>query len=119
MAGQKLTVKSPDGSAYVVKAVKRGTQAVAEFSQTREPGTYEISAEGIDKVKFVAQPSTKESLLERMSKEEILSAGSELAESVDYIDASGDGALAKYLELDANRTFGRRCGNICSSQFFR
>ena len=107
MAGQKLTVKSPDGSAYVVKAVKRGTQAVAEFSQTREPGTYEISAEGIDKVKFVAQPSTKESLLERMSKEEILSAGSELAESVDYIDASGDGALAKYLELDANRTFGR------------
>ena len=50
----KNTVKSPDGSAYVVKAVKEGTQAVAEFSQTREPGTYEISAEGIDKVKFVA-----------------------------------------------------------------
>ena len=42
-----------------------------------------------------------------MSKEEILSAGSELSESVDYIDASGDDALAKYLELDGNRTFGR------------
>ena len=106
-AGQKLTVKAPDGSAYVVKAVKRGTQAVVEFSQTREPGTYEMSAEGMDKVKFVAFASTKESLLERMSKEEILSAGSELSEAVDYIDASGEDALAKYLELDGNRTFGR------------
>ena len=80
---------------------------MAEFSQTREPGTYEMSAEGMDKVKFVAFASTKESLLERMSKEEILSAGSELSEAVDYIDASGDDALAKYLELDGNRTFGR------------
>ena len=25
----------------------------------------------------------------------------------DYIDASEDNALAKYLELDGNRTFGR------------
>ena len=66
-----------------------------------------MSAEGMDKVKFVAFASTKESLLERMSKEEILSAGSELSEAVDYIDASGDDALAKYLELDGNRTFGR------------
>ena len=106
-AGKKLTVKTPDGSAYVVKAVKRGSQAVAEFSETREPGTYEMSGEGIGKIKFVALASTRESLLERMSTEEILSAGSELSESVDYIDASEDNALAKYLELDGNRTFGR------------
>ena len=106
-AGKKLTVKTPDGSLYTVKTVKRGTQAVAEFSETREPGTYEMSGDGIGEVKFVALASTRESLLERMSKEEILSAGSDLSQSVDYIDASEDNALAKYLELDGNRTFGR------------
>ena len=36
-----------------------------------------------------------------------MSAGAELASSVDYIDASEEDALAKYLELDGNRTFGR------------
>jgi hypothetical protein len=106
-AGTKLTVQTPDGSAYVVKAVKRGTQAVAEFSETREPGTYEMSGEGIGKIKFVALASTRESLLERMSKEEILSAGAELSQTVDYIDASEKDALSEYLELDGNRTYGR------------
>ncbi|MBN38827.1 MAG: hypothetical protein CMI29_10235 [Opitutae bacterium] len=106
-AGTKLTVQTPDGSTYVVKAVKRGTQAVAEFSQTREPGTYEMSGEGIGKIKFVALASTRESLLERMSKEEILSAGAELSQTVDYIDASEKDALSEYLELDGNRTYGR------------
>ena len=66
-----------------------------------------MSGDGIGEVKFVALASTRESLLERMSKEEILSAGSDLSQSVDYIDASEDNALAKYLELDGNRTFGR------------
>ena len=42
-----------------------------------------------------------------MSKEEILSAGVSLSPSLDYIDASEDNALAKYLEMDGNRTFGR------------
>ena len=106
-AGTKLTVQTPDGSAYVVKAVKRGTQAVAEFSETREPGTYEMSGEGIGKIKFVALSSIRESLLERMSKEEILSAGAELSQTVDYIDASEKDALSEYLELDGNRTYGR------------
>ena len=106
-AGKRLTVKAPDGTTSIVKASRRGTQAVAEFAQTRQPGTYEITGEGIGKVKFVAQASTRESILERMSKEEIISAGAELASSVDYIDASEEDALAKYLELDGNRTFGR------------
>ena len=106
-AGTKLTVQTPDGSTYVVKAVKRGTQAVAEFSETREPGTYEMSGEGIGKIKFVALASIRESLLERMSREEILSAGAELSQSVDYIDASEKDALSEYLELDGNRTYGR------------
>ena len=106
-AGKRLTVKAPDGTTSIVKASRRGTQAVAEFAQTRQPGTYEITGEGIGKVKFVAQASTRESILERMSKEEIMSAGAELASSVDYIDASEEDALAKYLELDGNRTFGR------------
>jgi hypothetical protein len=106
-AGKRLIVQTPDGSSYVVKAIKRGTQAVVEFSETREPGTYTMSSEEIREIKFVALASTRESLLERMSKEEILSVGLELSQSVDYIDASQDNALAKYLELDANRTFGR------------
>ena len=106
-AGKKLTVKTPDGSSYLVKATRRGTQAVAEFSETREPGTYEMSGEGINAIKFVALASNRESLLERMSKEEILATGSGISESVDYIYASEENPLEKYLELDANRTFGR------------
>jgi hypothetical protein len=42
-----------------------------------------------------------------MSKEEILSAGAELSQTVDYIDASEKDALSQYLELDGNRTYGR------------
>ncbi len=106
-AGKKLTVKTPDGSTYVVKASKRGTQSVAEFSETREPGTYEMTGEGISPIKFVALASNRESLLERMSKEEILAAGAGISESVDYIYASEENPLEKYLELDGNRTFGR------------
>lgn len=106
-SGKKFSVQAPDGTTYVIRATQRGTQAVAEFSQTREPGTYEMKGEGISPIKFVAQASIRESLLERMSKEEILSAGVSLSPSLDYIDASEDNALAKYLEMDGNRTFGR------------
>ena len=66
-----------------------------------------MSGEEISPIKFVALASNRESLLERLSKEEILAAGAGISGSVDYIQASEENPLEKYLELDGNRTFGR------------
>ncbi|MFP6892624.1 MAG: hypothetical protein VCA18_02665, partial [Opitutales bacterium] len=111
-AGKTLNVTSPDGSTHTIKAVKRGSQAVAEFSNTRKPGTYQMSAEEGDSVKFVTSASPWESQLDRMTEEEIRESTNALAESIDFIDASGQDALAQYLELDGTRTFGRETWKI-------
>jgi len=111
-AGKTLNVTSPDGSTYTVKAVKRGSQSVAEFSDTRRPGTYQMSDEEGSSVKFVTSASPRESRLDRMSEEEIRESTNALAESIDFIDASEKDALAQYLELDGARTFGRETWKI-------
>ena len=111
-AGKTLNVTSPDGSTHTVKAVKRGSQAVAEFSNTRKPGTYLMSGEEGSPVKFVTNASPRESQLDRMSEEEIRESANALAESIDFIDASEKDALAQYLELDGARTFGRETWKI-------
>jgi hypothetical protein len=111
-AGKTLNVTSSDGSTHTVKTVKRGSQAVAEFSDTRRPGTYQMSGEGISSVKFVTSASPRESRLDRMSEEEIRESTKALAESIDFINASEKDALAQYLELDGARTFGRETWKI-------
>jgi len=111
-AGKTLNVTSPDGSTHTVKAVKRGSQAVAEFSNTRKPGTYQMGGEEGSPVKFVTNASPRESQLDRMSEEEIRESANALAESIDFIDASEKDALAQYLELDGARTFGRETWKI-------
>lgn len=111
-AGKTLNVTSPDGSTHTVKAVKRGSRAVAEFSETRRPGIYQMSGEEGNSVKFVTSASPRESRLDRMSEEEIRESTSALAESIDFIDASEKDALAQYLELDGARTFGRETWKI-------
>ncbi|MBT7924731.1 MAG: hypothetical protein HN627_10760, partial [Opitutae bacterium] len=111
-AGKTLNVTSPDGSTHTIKAVKRGSQAVAEFANTRKPGTYLMSGEEGNPVKFVTNASPRESQLDRMSEEEIRESANALAESIDFIDASEKDALAQYLELDGARTFGRETWKI-------
>ncbi len=106
-AGKTINVTSPDGSTRSVKAVKRGSQAVAEFSDTRRPGSYEMSGEDLASVKFVVSASPRESRLDRLTEEEVLERTKSLGETVDYVDASEKDALAQYLELDGKRKFGR------------
>lgn len=106
-AGQILTITLPDDSNNTVKAVKRSSRAVVEFSDTRRPGTYEISGAGMDKVKFVANSSSRESRLDRLTKEEVLEKTKNLATTIDFIDASKEDALEQYLKLDGQRSFGR------------
>ena len=106
-AGETVTLTSPDGSTRKLKAVKRGGQAVVEFTETRRPGTYVISGAEIPPAKYVVGASTRESRLERLDEEEILGKLAPLADQVDYLDASDGDALAQYLALDAKRRHGR------------
>ena len=69
-AGKNIEVQGPDGIRSI-KAVKRGSQAVAEFSETRRPGTYAMMGSGVETARFVVNPSTRESRLERLTDEEI------------------------------------------------
>ena len=110
--GKTLKVNNPDGTTRNLKAVKRGSRAVVEFSDTRSPGTYELSGENLAKVKFVASASPRESRLDRMTKEELIAKTQSLGTTVDFIDASEKDALAQYLELDGARTFGRETWKI-------
>ena len=107
-AGKVITVTSPDGSTHSLKSVKRGSQAVVEFSDTRRPGAYEMAGNGLETVKYVVGASPRESRLDRMTKEEILEKTKSLGITEnDFVDASEKNALAKYLELDGKRKFGR------------
>ncbi len=106
-AGKTITVTSPDGANSTVKAVKRGSQAVVEFSDTRRPGSYEMNGENMAIVKYVVNASPRESRLDRMTKEEILEKTTPLGKTVDFINASEKDALSQYLELDGKRKFGR------------
>ncbi|MFP6901963.1 MAG: BatA domain-containing protein [Opitutales bacterium] len=105
--GKILKITNPEGTSRSLKAVKRGSRAVVEFSDTRSPGTYELSGNEIATVKFVASASPRESRLDRMTKEEILEKTKNLGITVDFIDASEEDALAQYRELDSKRRFGR------------
>ena len=80
---------------------------MVEFSDTRSPGTYELSGEQMTKVKFVASSSPRESRLDRMTKEEVLEKTKALGANVDFIDGTEGNALEKYLKLDGQRSFGR------------
>lgn len=105
--GKTLQLNNPDGTTRDLKAVKRGSRAVVEFSDTRNPGTYELSGENLPKVKFVASASPRESRLDRITKEELVNKTKDLGTTVDYIDASEKDALEQYKELDGKRRFGR------------
>ena len=105
--GKTLQLNNPDGTTRNLKAVKRGSRAVVEFSDTRNPGTYELSGENLAKVKFVASASPRESRLDRMTKEELIAKTQSLGTTVDFIDASEKDALEQYVELDGKRRFGR------------
>ncbi|MGE4550466.1 MAG: BatA domain-containing protein [Opitutales bacterium] len=105
--GKTLQLNIPDGTTRNLKAVKRGSRAVVEFSDTRNPGTYELSGENLAKVKFVVSASPRESRLDRITKEELVAKMKSLGTTVDFIDASEKDALDQYMELDGKRRFGR------------
>ena len=112
-AGKNIEVKGPDGIRSI-KAVKRGSQAVAEFSETRRPGTYAMMGNGVETARFVVNPSTRESRLERLSDEEITARATALGlETKEIIKSSDESSvLDQYLKLDGERKFGRETWKI-------
>ena len=67
-----------------------------------------MAGNGLETVKYVVGASPRESRLDRMTKEEILEKTKSLGITEnDFVDASEKNALAKYLELDGKRKFGR------------
>jgi hypothetical protein len=106
-AGSSFDILCPDGSVVQSRAVRRGSQSVVEFSNTRHPGVYQISGNGFGPVKFVANASPRESMLGRMDPDDIRKRLETLTEKVDFIETSEANPLSQYLEIDRARTFGR------------
>ncbi|MFP6887899.1 MAG: BatA domain-containing protein [Opitutales bacterium] len=112
-AGKKINVQGPDGISSV-KAVKRGSQAVVEFSGTRRPGTYAMTGDGVETARFVVNSSPRESLLARLTDEEIATRATALGLEPNEIikSADDDPVLDQYLKLDGQRKFGRETWKI-------
>ena len=106
-AGSSVEILCPNGSVVQSRAVRRGSQSVVEFPNTRQPGVYQISGSEFGPIKFVANASPSESMLGRIDREEIRERLASLTETVDFIETSEANPLTKYLEIDSARTFGR------------
>ena len=78
----------PNGSFRNLIARKRKDRHILEFTETRIPGTYELSDQEKVVAKFVVLPSISESILEKVSEQKISSAATTLANDVVRIDGS-------------------------------
>ena len=105
-AGSSVEILCPNGSVVQSRAVRRGSQSVVEFPNTRQPGVYQISGSEFGPIKFVANASPSESMLGRIDRRKFENA-CKPNETVDFIETSEANPLTKYLEIDSARTFGR------------
>ena len=113
-ANKNIEVSGPGGNPRSITTVRRGSQAVAEFSETRQPGTYTMKGSGMEPVRFVVNPSKAESRLERLTEEELASRATALGLETEEIIKATDGSsiLDQYLKLDGQRKFGRETWKI-------
>ena len=102
----------PNGSFRNLIARKRKDRHILEFTETRIPGTYELSDQEKVVAKFVVLPSISESILEKVSEQKISSAATTLANDVVRIDGSEGKGWESYLTMDSRRKFGRETWQI-------
>ena len=91
---------------------KRKDRHILEFTETRIPGTYELSDPEKVVAKFVVLPSLSESILEKVTDEKIASAATSLAYDVIRIDGRQGEGWDSYLTMDSRRKFGRETWQI-------
>ena len=102
----------PNGSLRKLVPRKRKDRYILEFTETRLPGTYELSdREGIVS-KFVVLPSVDESFLEKAPENEIVSTATALADNVVRLDGREGKGWESYLSMDSRRKFGRETWQI-------
>ncbi len=68
---QNVTVLTPGGKTHRLQATRRGGRVVAEFSDTRRPGVYTMTAQNDRVMHFVVTTDRAESRLERLPKERL------------------------------------------------
>jgi hypothetical protein len=79
---------------------------------TRLPGVYEMKNEKNIVAKFVVMPSLPESNLEKALEEQIISTAESLSGQITRIDGTDGEGWKSYLEMDAERKFGRETWQI-------
>ena len=102
----------PNGSSRMLIPRKRKDRHILEFTETRIPGTYELSDPEKVVAKFVVLPSLSESILEKVTEEKIASAATSLADDVIRIDGRQGKGWDSYLTMDSRRKFGRETWQI-------
>jgi hypothetical protein len=102
----------PNGSSRMLIPRKRKDRLILEFTETRIPGTYELSNPEKVVAKFVVLPSLSESILEKVTEEKIASAATSLADDVIRIDGRQGEGWDSYLTIDSRRKFGRETWQI-------
>ncbi len=106
----KLTI--PNRSTRTLASRKRNDKHLVEFTDTRLPGTYELSNEQGIIGKFVVLSSPLESRLEKMDEAQIDKASDTLAENINRIDGRDGDAWNLYSLMDSQRKFGRETWKI-------
>ena len=108
----EYSLSLPNGSSRKLIPRKRKDRYILEFTDTRIPGTYELSDPEKIVAKFVVLPSVAESILEKASEENVASAASALANNVNRIDGRENKGWESYLTMDSRRKFGRETWQI-------
>ena len=82
----EFSLALPNGSSRKLVPRKRKDRYILEFTETRLPGTYELSDPESIVSKFVVLPSVGESFLEKAPENEIVSTATALADNVVRLD---------------------------------
>ena len=108
----EFSLNLPDGSSRILIPRKRKDRYILEFMNTRLPGTYELkNAENVV-AKFVVLPSLSESILEKITEEQIKSASGTIHDNIIRIDGKDGKGWESYSIMDSRRKFGRETWQI-------
>ena len=108
----EFSLALPNGSLRKLVPRKRKDRYILEFTETRLPGTYELSDRERIVSKFVVLPSVDESFLEKAPENEIVSTATALADNVVRLDGREGKGWESYLSMDSRRKFGRETWQI-------
>ena len=112
----EYSLSLPNGSSRKLIPRKRKDRYILEFTDTRIPGTYELSDPEKIVAKFVVLPSVAESILEKASEENVASAAKCSRKQCKPNRWKGKQGWESYLTMDSRRKFGRKPGRFYSLQ---